>query len=297
MCFKYEISKSLPGKAHDQSLLIASNQKNTHSVEENVHCCCLESKMLQLEQEDEERVHTLLATLVIVFSIPLLFIEVPISKTLASWSILGPLVPARLAWFIFELPNLVWPVICCSGTTLPLTNAILLGLFILHYVRRTILFPITMNTTSKGYPLVPMVFALLYTSVNGYLQSSASCKIAVYPDDHLLKPQSIVGLLCFAYGMYVNIQGDRHLQALKAQNKGYQIPRGGWFDLVSAAHYSGEVLEWTGYAFVATHLAAISFAVFTAGNLIPRGVAQHRWYRANFKDYPLQRKAIIPFCY
>ena len=35
--------------------------------------------------------------------------------------------------------------------------------------------------------------------------------------------------------------------------------------------------------------------LITAGNLIPRAVQTHRWYREKFADYPADRKALVPF--
>ena len=32
-----------------------------------------------------------------------------------------------------------------------------------------------------------------------------------------------------------------------------------------------------------------------AANLVPRALALHRWYRAQFPDYPPHRKALVPY--
>ena len=37
------------------------------------------------------------------------------------------------------------------------------------------------------------------------------------------------------------------------------------------------------------------FAWFTAMNLVPRAISNHRWYHENFSDYPKTRRAIVPF--
>jgi hypothetical protein len=34
------------------------------------------------------------------------------------------------------------------------------------------------------------------------------------------------------------------------------------------------------------NLKALSFALWTAANLIPRAVAHHKWYKSHFDDYP-----------
>ena len=64
---------------------------------------------------------------------------------------------------------------------------------------------------------------------------------------------------------------------------------------MSCPNYLGEIIEWVGWAVATWSLAGLSFAVWTAANLIPRAWQHHRWYRAEFPDYPKERKAVIPF--
>jgi len=33
----------------------------------------------------------------------------------------------------------------------------------------------------------------------------------------------------------------------------------------------------------------------TVGNLGPRALYTHRWFKKNFDDYPAERKAVIPY--
>jgi hypothetical protein len=107
----------------------------------------------------------------------------------------------------------------------------------------------------------------------------------------------MVGAALFFYGMRMNWLVDAYLTRLRQQSVGYQIPLGGWFDRVSAPHYLGEIVQWTGFAVAAgASTAAVSFCVFTVANLLPRGVAHHAWYQRHFRDkYPVQRKAVIPY--
>lgn len=53
----------------------------------------------------------------------------------------------KLAWFLFEVPNLIWAVyfLFVSGDHLTLAY----GLFILHYINRDIIYPLTMKSTNK----------------------------------------------------------------------------------------------------------------------------------------------------
>ena len=56
-----------------------------------------------------------------------------------------------------------------------------------------------------------------------------------------------------------------------------------------------ELLEWVGFAIASWSLPGLAFAVYTAANLVPRALANRRWYRERFPDYPSERKALIPF--
>ncbi len=76
---------------------------------------------------------------------------------------------------------------------------------------------------------------------------------------------------------------------------GYKIPYGGMYTYVSAANYTGEIIEWTGYAIGLWAMPAAAFAFFTFCNLAPRGHQHHQWYEKTFDDYPRDRKAVLPF--
>jgi protein-S-isoprenylcysteine O-methyltransferase Ste14 len=76
---------------------------------------------------------------------------------------------------------------------------------------------------------------------------------------------------------------------------GYKIPRGGAYNWVSCPNYLGEIVEWLGWALATWSFGGLAFAAYTAANLVPRALANHRWYQKRFPDYPVQRKAILPF--
>jgi protein-S-isoprenylcysteine O-methyltransferase Ste14 len=100
----------------------------------------------------------------------------------------------------------------------------------------------------------------------------------------------------FAAGYALNRRSDRTLRTLRAPGEtGYRIPRGGGFRWVSSPNYLGEIVEWLGWALATWSPAGLAFAVYTAANLAPRAVDNHRWYREKFPDYPADRRALVPY--
>ena len=109
-----------------------------------------------------------------------------------SWNQrLGPALPACWAWFLFELPNLLWAVVTAwkhgqaqqrslsvpllegassspSPSSLPVCSYILFGFFVVHYIRRALLYPLQLSS-SRASPtsLGVTLNAMAYTTVNG----------------------------------------------------------------------------------------------------------------------------------
>ena len=112
----------------------------------------------------------------------------------------------------------------------------------------------------------------------------------------LLNPRFLLGFALFVGGFLINNHSAGVLRRLRrAGQRGYAIPGGGFFRYVSCANYFGEIVEWLGWACMTWSWVGLSFAVWTAANLIPRAVSHHAWYRRNFHEYPSDRRAVIPF--
>lgn len=77
----------------------------------------------------------------------------------------------------------------------------------------------------------------------------------------------------------------------------YVAPRGGLFEYVAAPHYFFELLGWLGIAIVSQQ--ANSYLVFTSMSsyLGGRSVAQNKWNRSKFSEWPEDRKNIVPFVF
>lgn len=206
-------------------------------------------------------------------------------------------VPPMIAWLLQELPNFVCLIFFVRGAQAgKAMNAFLLSLFLIHYVNRTFIFPFRARL-GRGTPLSIMLFAAMWTLLNGVLQGLWLGSYAVYDADWATHPQFLLGVVTFVVGMYLNVHSDELLMQLrKPGDKGYYIPSGALFDYVTASNYFAEWMEWCGFALACNSWPAVAFAVFTFANLSPRAHTNHRWYQEKFgRQYPPQRKAFLPF--
>lgn len=208
-------------------------------------------------------------------------------------------VPARVGWFIMEMPSFVIPlylVLNVGGKQVGELNPniVLLGMFLLHYFNRVFLFSLSIK--GKPTPISTALFALTFTTLNGYMQGRYLSHYYSYDPWWFADPRFVLGHLIFLLGMAANIHSDSILKGLrKPGDIGYKIPQGGLFEYVSGANYFSESLEWTGYAIASWSWAGLVMAAFTTMFLGTRALQHHRFYLKKFEHYPKDRKAFIPF--
>ncbi len=208
----------------------------------------------------------------------------------------GKMISNHWGWFWMELPAfLVCPLLAIIGPRdKDILTWILVGLWTLHYFNRTIIFPFRLRTRGKKMPLTIVFSALFFNGVNGFLNGYYLGYLA--PEDG---PSTaihvIIGVAIFFLGMYINQATDSKLIALRKTSTGYVIPRKWLFNYISCPNHFGEIVEWTGFAIAACSLPAMTFAIWTFCNLVPRALNHHDWYKENFEEYPKERKAVIPF--
>jgi hypothetical protein len=210
----------------------------------------------------------------------------------------GPLMDNRLGWIIMEMPTLLlFFLLFFAGRGL---NAGLMLVFPfawgLHYINRIFIFPLITRTRGKKIPILVVILAMIFNLVNGFINGYYLGFLAPeYESSWLTDPRFIAGASLFVAGFIINQVSDHYLINLrKGGRKGYFIPDHRIFRFISCPNFAGEIMEWTGFAFMAWNLPAVSFAVWTAANLIPRAIHHHRWYLSTFTEYPKGRKAIIP---
>jgi protein-S-isoprenylcysteine O-methyltransferase Ste14 len=171
---------------------------------------------------------------------------------------------------------------------------VLLALWQLHYIQRTLVYPLLMRTGAR-MPVSIMAMAIAFNMLNGYLNARWIGDLADYPASWLADPRFLGGTVLFLGGLAINLDADRRLRRLRGPGEsGYRIPHGGAFRWVSSPNYFGEIVEWFGWALATWSLPGLAFALYTTANLAPRALANHRWYHEHFPTYPPQRRALLP---
>jgi 3-oxo-5-alpha-steroid 4-dehydrogenase 1 len=210
----------------------------------------------------------------------------------------GLMISNRLGWFIMEIPSLVLFLfyVIKYGDFSNILLLIATILWVSHYFHRAIIFPLRIHTKGKKMPVLIMVFALFFNLVNGSINGYWVGKIDT---PFLLEGWNIVrlitGISLFIGGYVVNQYHDRILINLrKSSSNGYMIPYGGLFKYISCPNFFGEIIEWAGFAILCCSLPSLAFFVWSFVNLVPRAIDHHKWYLKNFKEYPKERKAVIP---
>ena len=236
-----------------------------------------------------------IAVAVIIFFL-LFFVVAPYGRHIQDgW---GPKIPARLGWVLMESPCVVLMLILAANTweSLNLVQFIFLGIWLTHYVHRTFIWPYKVNMTGKEMPLMIAVSAFFFNMINVSLQGYWIFYFASYALDWLGSPAFIIGICIFITGLYINIRSDYILINLrKEKGPGYHIANSFLFKQVSSPNYFGELLEWLGWAVLTWSLSGFMFFLWTFANLFPRAIANHKWYKKEFKEYPESRKAILPW--
>ena len=231
-----------------------------------------------------------------VIFVALFFVIAPYGRYIATrW---GTTIRSSTGWIIMEcISPVIFAIFFLLGNnheTLPVI--IMLIMWEAHYVQRAFIYPLQRRDGEKPMPLLIVAFGLIFNGVNSYLNGRYIFTLSSgYPDIWLNDPRFIIGVLIFILGFIINRQADFTLHNLRKEGEtSYQIAYNGLFRWVTCPNYLGEIMIWTGWAMATWSLAGLSFALWTAANLVPRARAHDRWYRQNFPDYPANRKTLIP---
>ncbi|MEM1417118.1 MAG: DUF1295 domain-containing protein [Myxococcota bacterium] len=229
-------------------------------------------------------------------SFPLLFVvTAPYGRHLRrGW---GPTMSARLGWVLMEAPSPLGfaLVFLLAPGPRPPAAWLLFGLWQLHYLYRTFVFPFRMRGEGKRKPVLTVAMAFLFNCANGPMNAYGIAVLAPHLGG-LGDPRLLAGTALFLAGWAMNQHADHVLLNLRAPGEsGYKIPHAGLHRFVASPNYFGEMVEWGGFALAAATAPALVFFLFTVANLAPRARANLRWYQERFADYPPSRRALVPF--
>jgi 3-oxo-5-alpha-steroid 4-dehydrogenase 1 len=225
----------------------------------------------------------------------LLYIPAPYGKFLREgW---GPSVRSKWAWMIMEAPSpILMSCFFLASDPENLPQIIFICLWLLHYIHRTFIYSFTQSGSNKSYPFVLVCMAFAFNCFNGFINGYGIFHFKSYEISWISTWQFHIGGLIFLSGFIVNKIADEKFRKLRNGNGGvYVLPKGWLFNYISCPHYLGEIIEWGGWAIMTWSLPGLAFFIFTFANLLPRGIASHRWYKEKFPEYPSGRKAVIPF--
>jgi 3-oxo-5-alpha-steroid 4-dehydrogenase 1 len=233
--------------------------------------------------------------LAVVTFVALLFVVAPYGRHLRRGY--GPLVNGTAGWVTMEATAALLPlVLFLLAPPAELLPWVALGLWELHYLHRAFVYPFRRRTAGL-MPVLVVALGALFNLVNAYLNARWLTVLAPPPGvERLTSPSFAAGVALFLAGFAINQHSDLVLLRLRARGEGgYKVPHEGLHRLVASPNYTGELVEWSGFALLTGSPAALVFALWTAANLVPRALSNLRWYRTTFPDYPRERRALVPF--
>jgi 3-oxo-5-alpha-steroid 4-dehydrogenase 1 len=212
----------------------------------------------------------------------------------------------RLGWCLMELPatlSFLWFYLHGPRRAEPVP-LLFLAMWLIHYANRGFLFPLRMRVArgqKASFSFLVMGTGWAVTSLHGYFHASFFTRLHVYTTDWLRDPRFLVGFVVYYICYALNLHHDAIIRNLRTRDevaagvKTYRVPQGGLFRWVTNPSYLTELVGWAGFALCTWSLAGVFVLLVSIGNLVPRAFATHRWYRERFSDYPVERKALIPY--
>ena len=236
-------------------------------------------------------------TIAILVFISLFFIDAPYGRYFRRS--FGPSINGRFGWIAMEAPApLVFTAFFIADIEMvTLVQVIFLAMWTTHYLDRSFIYPIKLRISSKPFPLVVLLAGLGFNIMNAYLNSKyIMSNASKYSEIWLYDTRFIAGFALFLLGFIVNRHSDYILYGIRSKSRHeYSIPQGGLYRWVSCPNYLGEIVMWIGWAVSTWSPVAAAFSLWTVANLVPRARSHHQWYQQNFKGFPGERRAIIPW--
>lgn len=213
----------------------------------------------------------------------------------------------KLGWWLMEIPAtavFVYFFLTSDSSQWQVTTLLLGGLWMLHYGNRGWFFPLSIRVapgTKSSFSVMVMSMGMFVTAIHAYLNAEWFTRLGTHlTPDWLSDPRFIAGLCVYAVGLFLILTSEYVVRNLRSANPApdepkYKIPQGFGYNWVSSPQYLGELIAWAGFAILTWGLPGVMIFLISAGNLVPRAFATHKWYHEKFSDYPSNRKALIPY--
>ncbi|GIY32508.1 polyprenol reductase [Caerostris extrusa] len=125
---------------------------------------------------------------------------------------------------------------------------------------------------------------------------------ANYISGQWLSFSHFLGVVLFFFAFHLQFESHKILASLrttgnKVTSTGHHLPASGFFEYVSCPHYFAEILIYVSGCIILSGKSYTWWLVclWTVCNQLLTGIMCHKWYKKTFKNYPVQRKAVIPF--
>ncbi len=120
------------------------------------------------------------------------------------------------------------------------------GLWMIHYVNRSLIFLLRLRTKGKKMPLLIVGLTFFFNLINGFVNGHWIGSLSPgYPVDWVYDLRFTIVAILFATGFFINQYHDNLLINLRKKNgQGYQIPYGGLVKYISTPNLFGEIIEW-----------------------------------------------------
>lgn len=208
----------------------------------------------------------------------------------------GVLLSSRDGMLVAYAPALVAAVasFAVPGAVEGLRAQLLSAALAVHFLKR-VLEVLLIHRYSGSMPLKTAL-----TISSSYLLSTVTMIYAQHLASGLPEPATdllYAGIVLFAVGIAGNFYHHHLLSWLRegGDDKGYKIPTGGLFGLVTCPHYLFEIVGFFGFAMISQTVYAFAVASGTGAYLVGRSCATRRWYESKFEKFPASIKALVPF--
>ncbi len=212
----------------------------------------------------------------------------------------------KLGWWLMEIPaTVVFAVAYLSGPhRFEPASLVLAAIWVLHYGNRGWFFPLAIRQVpgkAASFSVMVLGMGMFVTTLHGYLNGMLFSHdyFGRYGSDWLTDPRFLLGAAVYLCGFVLLVSSERIVRNLRDKadpgTTEYRIPYGLGFRYVTSPAYLGELIAWAGFTLLTWGLPGVVIFLITFGNLVPRALATHRWYREKFADYPAERKALVPY--